>query len=83
MSCTLVFQILGIYLLPEIKCRVALNKIFLSQIFLHFAQFNFYSSHVCVKRLVNWAAITNYIDIGWIYRGGSGGLAIGTIAPPP
>jgi len=28
MSCTLVFDILGIYLLPEIKHKVALNKIF-------------------------------------------------------
>jgi len=28
MSCTLVFDILGIYLLPEIKHRAALSKIF-------------------------------------------------------
>jgi len=28
MSCTLVFDTLGIYLLPEIKHRAALSKIF-------------------------------------------------------
>jgi len=37
----------------NIKCRVALTKVFLTQIFLHFGQFCFYSRHVCNKRLAN------------------------------
>jgi len=33
----------------------------------------FYSSHICVTRLVKWSAITEYINIEWIYRGESRG----------
>jgi len=38
---------------PEIKCRVALSKVFLNQIFLHFGQFYLYSRQVCNKWLAN------------------------------
>jgi len=63
---TLVFQIRGTYFLepiPKIKCWVALTKVFLSQIFLHFGQFYFYSRQVCNKRLANWAAITDTLTL--------------------
>ena len=66
MSYTLVFQILGIYFLklsPKIKCRVALTNVFLSQIFLHFGQFYFYSRQVCNERLANWTAITDTLTL--------------------
>ena len=36
-------------------------KFLWSQIFLHFGQFNFFSSPACDKRLVNWTATTDYI----------------------
>jgi len=39
---------------------VTLTKVFLSQIFLHFGKFYFYSRQVCNKRLANWTAITDY-----------------------
>ena len=60
---------------------MALNEIFWRPIFLHFGQFNFYSSHVCVTRLVNWTAITDYIKVEWIYSGGSRGVTVGVIVP--
>jgi len=37
---------------------MALTKVFLNQIFLHFGQFYFYSRPVCNKRLANWTVIT-------------------------
>jgi len=43
-------------------------KFLKSQIFLHFGQFNFCSSQVCDKRLVNWTAIIDYINTEWIYK---------------
>jgi len=55
-------------LLPEINCRVALSKVFLEPDFLHFGQFNFCSNQVCDKRLLNWTAVTDYINIEWIYK---------------
>ena len=42
----------------SVECRMALTKVFLSQISLHFRQFYFYSRQVCNKRLANWTAIT-------------------------
>ena len=47
-------------LLPEINCTVALTEVFLEPDFLHFGQFNFCSTQVCDKQLVNWTAITDY-----------------------
>jgi len=55
-------------LLPVINCRVVLTKVFLEPDCLHFGQFNFCNSQVCDKRLVNWTAITDYINIEWIYK---------------
>ena len=53
---------------PEIKCRVALTKFFLSQIFLHFGQFYFNSGQVCNKRLANWTAITDTLTLNGFTR---------------
>jgi len=55
-------------------CRQKLNvewhwlKFFLSQIFLHFGQFYFYSRHVCNTRLVNWTAITDTLTLNGFTR---------------
>jgi len=35
---------------------------------LAFGQFHCYSRQVCDKLLANWAAITNYIKVEWIYK---------------
>jgi len=59
---------------PEIKCGVALTKVFLSQIFLHFGQFYFYSRQVCNKRLANWTAITDTLTSNGFTRNAKHGL---------
>jgi len=35
---------------------------------MNFGQFNFCNSQVCDKRLVNCTAITDYLNIEWIYK---------------
>jgi len=47
---------------------VALTKVFLSQIFLHFGQFYLYSIQVCSKRLANWTANTNTLTLNGFAR---------------
>jgi len=62
---------------PEIKCRVALTKVFsffFSQIFLHFGQFYLYSRHVCNKRLANWTAITDTLTLNGFARNAKHGF---------
>jgi len=63
MSCTLRYFKFWVFAFwntsPNIKCSVALTKLFLSQIFLHFGKFYFYSRQICNKRLANWTAITD------------------------
>ena len=53
---------------PNITCRVALTKVFLTQIFLHFGQSYFYSRQDCNKRLANWTAINNTLTLNGFTR---------------
>ena len=62
---------------PEIKCRVALTKVFLTQIFLLFGQFYVYSRRVCNKRLANWRPITDTLTLNGFARMQSMVLTIG------
>ena len=43
-------------------------KFYLSQIFLHFGQFYFYSRQVCNKQLANWTAITDTLTLNGFTR---------------
>ena len=58
----------------KIKCRVALTKVFLIQVFLHFGQFLFYSRHVCTKRLANWTAINDTLALNGFTRNAKHGF---------
>jgi len=53
---------------PELNCTVALTEIFWTQIFLHFGQFHFCNRDICDKRLANQTAITDSINVEWIYK---------------
>jgi len=59
---------------PEIKCRVALTKVFLSQILLHFGQFYFYRRQVCNNRWANWTAITDTLTLNGFARNAKHGF---------
>jgi len=49
-------------------------KFILTQIFLHFGQFIFYSRHVCDKRLTNWTAITHTLTLNGFTRNAKHGF---------
>jgi len=47
---------------------VALAKVFLRQIFLHFGLSYFYNRQVCNKRLANWTAINDTLTLSGFTR---------------
>jgi len=49
-------------------------KFFLTQIFLHFGQFYFYSRQVCNKGLANWTAITDTLTLNGFTRNAKHGF---------
>ena len=59
---------------PKIKCRVALTKVFLTQIFLLLGQFCVYSRQVCNKRLTNWTANADTLTLNGFTRNSKPGF---------